>query len=194
MFQRFTKAGTHNPQTPSTSDSPTHSAPTCWDVFLSFRGEDTRNNFTDHLHQTLLARGIQTFKDDLGLHRGEVISDALLAAIRESKTYVVVLSENYASIVARQRRDWSFLCFTELIRELCDDKLGVLKKLSRNIELGLGKKQRKRRIGGLHSRKLPTFLDTIFPLTGNLNIYLENVMYPKNYFQILFSNLIFDNV
>ncbi|WOH03510.1 hypothetical protein DCAR_0622909 [Daucus carota subsp. sativus] len=109
MFQRFTKAGTHNPQTPSTSDSPTHSAPTCWDVFLSFRGEDTRNNFTDHLHQTLLARGIQAFKDDLGLHRGEVISDALLAAIRESKTYVVVLSENFAS---------STWCLNELVEIL----------------------------------------------------------------------------
>ena len=72
-------------------------SPTRWDVFLSFRGEDTRFKFTSHLYAALDRHGIQTFKDDPELHSGEVISDALIQAIRDSRTYVVVLSENYAS-------------------------------------------------------------------------------------------------
>ncbi|XP_074359278.1 TMV resistance protein N-like isoform X3 [Apium graveolens] len=80
-------------QTPSSSDSYS----TRWDVFLSFRGSDTRNKFTSHLYDKLDGNGIQTFRDDPELRSGEVISDALLDAIRKSKTYIVVLSENYAS-------------------------------------------------------------------------------------------------
>jgi hypothetical protein len=33
-------------------------------VFLSFRGEDTRKNFTDHLYTALVQAGIHTFRDD----------------------------------------------------------------------------------------------------------------------------------
>ena len=33
-----------------------------YDVFLSFRGEDTRNNFTDHLFIALKEKGINTLK------------------------------------------------------------------------------------------------------------------------------------
>ncbi|XP_016650457.1 PREDICTED: TMV resistance protein N-like [Prunus mume] len=67
-----------------------------YDVFLSFRGEDTRFNFTDHLHSNLTRKGIRTFIDD-GLKRGEEISPALLRAIEESKISIIVFSENYAS-------------------------------------------------------------------------------------------------
>ncbi|TYG47744.1 hypothetical protein ES288_D11G365200v1 [Gossypium darwinii] len=35
-----------------------------YDVFLSFRGEDTRKNFTDHLYDALNRTGIATFRDD----------------------------------------------------------------------------------------------------------------------------------
>ncbi|KAF3440401.1 hypothetical protein FNV43_RR18685 [Rhamnella rubrinervis] len=40
-----------------------------YDVFLSFRGEDTRKNFTDHLYAALNGNGITTFKDDGELDR-----------------------------------------------------------------------------------------------------------------------------
>ncbi|KAK9948406.1 hypothetical protein M0R45_003982 [Rubus argutus] len=40
-----------------------------YDVFLSFRGEDTRNNFTDHLYDKLQWRGIKAFRDDPELER-----------------------------------------------------------------------------------------------------------------------------
>ncbi|KAL6315917.1 hypothetical protein AAG906_013751 [Vitis piasezkii] len=55
-----------------------------YDVFLSFRGEDTRNNFTAHLYHALCQKGINTFIDDDKLERGQVISPALVAAIENS--------------------------------------------------------------------------------------------------------------
>ena len=46
------------------------------DVFLSFRGEDTRNNFTTYLYAALCRRKIETFID-FDLNRGEEISPSL---------------------------------------------------------------------------------------------------------------------
>lgn len=66
-------------------------------VFLSFRGEDTRQGFTDHLFASLERRGIKTFKDDHDLQRGEVISVELNKAIEESMFAIIILSPNYAS-------------------------------------------------------------------------------------------------
>ncbi|RVW66898.1 Disease resistance protein RPP5 [Vitis vinifera] len=57
-----------------------------WDVFLSFRGEDTRLNFTDHLYSALTRMGIDTFRDHEGLERGGEIQPSLLKAIEESKS------------------------------------------------------------------------------------------------------------
>nr|CAN67861.1 hypothetical protein VITISV_009857 [Vitis vinifera] len=56
-----------------------------YDVFLSFRGGDTRRNFTDHLYTTLTAFGIQTFRDDEELEKGGDIASDLLRAIEESR-------------------------------------------------------------------------------------------------------------
>ncbi|WJZ87751.1 hypothetical protein VitviT2T_007106 [Vitis vinifera] len=67
-----------------------------YDVFLSFRGEDTRFNFTDHLYANLFRRGITTFRDDESLKRGEEIAPELLKAIEESRFALIVFSENYA--------------------------------------------------------------------------------------------------
>ena len=80
---------------PSSSSSSTH----MWkyDVFLSFRGEDTRNNFTDHLYAALNQKGIYTFRDDQKLERGKLITPVLLKAIEDSLFAIVVLSKNYAS-------------------------------------------------------------------------------------------------
>nr|XP_034920423.1 disease resistance protein RUN1-like [Populus alba] len=68
-----------------------------YDVFLSFRGEDTRKNFTDHLYTALQKAGILTFRDDDELPKGEEISSHLLKAIKESKISIVVFSKGYAS-------------------------------------------------------------------------------------------------
>ncbi|XP_040374917.1 disease resistance protein RPV1 isoform X2 [Rosa chinensis] len=80
-----------------------------YEVFLSFRGEDTRSNFTDHLYTALFDRGIQTFRDADKLRRGEEISAALLKAIEESRVSIIVFSQNYAS---------SRWCLDELIKIL----------------------------------------------------------------------------
>ncbi|PRQ22400.1 putative toll-like receptor, P-loop containing nucleoside triphosphate hydrolase [Rosa chinensis] len=87
------------------------SSPPRWkyDVFLSFRGEDTRKGFTDHLYTALDDKGITTFRDDPELHKGEDISPALFAAIKESRFALIVLSQNYAS---------STWCLEELVRIL----------------------------------------------------------------------------
>ncbi|PON67942.1 TIR-NBS-LRR-like protein [Parasponia andersonii] len=66
------------------------------DVFISFRGEDTRNNFTSHLYAALRRKNIETYIDEENLKRGDEISPALLRAIEESRVSVVVLSKNYA--------------------------------------------------------------------------------------------------
>lgn len=76
------------------------------DVFLSFRGTDTRNTFTSHLYQALCNSEINTFMDDR-LEKGEEISSALLHVTEDSRTSVEVLSENYAS---------SSYCLDELVK------------------------------------------------------------------------------
>uniref|UniRef100_A0A6N2M5U8 TIR domain-containing protein n=1 Tax=Salix viminalis TaxID=40686 RepID=A0A6N2M5U8_SALVM len=68
-----------------------------YDVFLSFRGEDNRKNFTDHLYTALVQAGIHTFRDQNEIPRGEEISKSLHKAIQESKISVVVFSKGYAS-------------------------------------------------------------------------------------------------
>ncbi|KAL6184833.1 hypothetical protein ACLB2K_046233 [Fragaria x ananassa] len=80
----------------SSSSSSPRSGKLTYDVFLSFRGEDTRKNFTDHLYTALLQKGIHTFRDDEELVRGESIAPNLLKAIEESRYVIVVFSPNYA--------------------------------------------------------------------------------------------------
>ena len=64
-----------------------------YDVFLGFRGEDTRNSFAAHLCDALCRRGINTFIDDSKLRRGQVISPLLAAAMENSMFSIVVLSK-----------------------------------------------------------------------------------------------------
>ncbi|KAG4123246.1 hypothetical protein ERO13_D11G315366v2 [Gossypium hirsutum] len=67
-----------------------------YDVFLSFRGEDTRKNFTDHLYAALKRSGIVTFRDDPKLEAGEEIAPELFKAIQQSWCSVIVFSQTYA--------------------------------------------------------------------------------------------------
>jgi hypothetical protein len=83
-----------------------------YDVFLSFRGEDTRKSFTDHLYSALVRVGIRTFLDGEELPRGENMHTELLNAIRGSRIFIVVFSKGYAS---------SRWCLDELV-EIVDYK------------------------------------------------------------------------
>jgi hypothetical protein len=68
-----------------------------YDVFLSFRGEDTRYSFTGNLWKALHDRGIHTFMDDEELRKGNEITPSLVKAIEGSNMAIIVLSKNYAS-------------------------------------------------------------------------------------------------
>ncbi|MED6151663.1 hypothetical protein PIB30_084556 [Stylosanthes scabra] len=104
-------------------------------VFLSFRGEDTRNGFTSHLYAALNRKVITTYRDDNNLRKGDVISDELVYAsniwyqsrlIRpqviwtnygRSMFAVIVFSPHYAS---------STWCLDELCKILdCKNMLGL---------------------------------------------------------------------
>ncbi|KAH0666263.1 hypothetical protein KY285_027469, partial [Solanum tuberosum] len=81
------------------SGAPQNEANQKWkyDAFLSFRGDDTRNNFVADLYKRLQDIGINVFKDDMKLERGKFISTELLKAIEESRTAIIIFSEDYAS-------------------------------------------------------------------------------------------------
>ncbi|KAK4278811.1 hypothetical protein QN277_016608 [Acacia crassicarpa] len=96
MDQRYQPTRiTHTPE----EESPLSPFTSKWeyDVFLSFAGQDTRLNFTDHLHDAFIRRGVKCFRDAEGIERGQVIKQQLLQAIKDSLCAVVVLSENYAN-------------------------------------------------------------------------------------------------
>ncbi|KAL4580106.1 hypothetical protein LXL04_016286 [Taraxacum kok-saghyz] len=78
-----------------------------YDVFLSFRGEDTRTNFTDHLYSSLKQKSIYTYKDDERIKKGKRIGDELIRSIEDSRFYIIVFSKNYAS---------SSWCLDELVK------------------------------------------------------------------------------
>nr|XP_043637859.1 disease resistance protein RUN1-like [Erigeron canadensis] len=82
----------------SSSNSAHASSSRVWkyDVFLSFRGEDTRKTFVDHLHSALVQRLIRVYKDDEALPRGDSIGPSIFKAIEESHIVVIVFSKNYA--------------------------------------------------------------------------------------------------
>ena len=95
------------------SSSPSSTPKFKYDVFLSFRGDDTLNNFTSHLQKALRDKKIETFIDD-ELKRGDEISPSLLKAIEESRISVVIFSKDYAS---------SRWCLEELVKILeCSKK------------------------------------------------------------------------
>ncbi|CAN1812227.1 Disease resistance protein L6 [Linum perenne] len=86
-----------------------------YEVFLSFRGPDTRSQITDILYRFLVHSKIHTFKDDDELRKGEGIWSTLVKVINQSKIYVPIISKNYAyskwclkelvEIVKQQRKD-----------------------------------------------------------------------------------------
>ncbi|TKY58785.1 TMV resistance protein N [Spatholobus suberectus] len=87
------------------------------DVFLSFRGEDTRYTFTSHLYAALSRLQVKTYIDN-ELERGDEISPSLLKAIDDAKASIIVFSDNYAS---------SRWCLDELVKILeCKRKNGQI--------------------------------------------------------------------
>ncbi|KAL3745179.1 hypothetical protein ACJRO7_014310 [Eucalyptus globulus] len=80
-----------------------------YEVFLSFRGKDTRKGFTDYLYNSLVNAGIHVFKDDNELRVGEEIGPELLCSITQSTISIPIISENYVT---------SKWCLRELVQML----------------------------------------------------------------------------
>ncbi|BFG19699.1 hypothetical protein CerSpe_059730 [Prunus speciosa] len=102
----------------SSSSSPSTSSSKRWkyQVFLSFRGEDTRKGFTGHLHAALSHAGISAFLDDNELKRAEFIKTQLEQAIDGSMISIIVFSKSYVD---------SGWCLDELVKIMeCREKLG----------------------------------------------------------------------
>ncbi|XP_048424199.1 disease resistance protein RUN1 isoform X2 [Pyrus x bretschneideri] len=88
-----------------------------YEVFISFRGEDTRKNFTGHLHEALTKAGINAFMDD-ELSRGEDLTTELVRAIQGSRISIIVFSRRYSD---------SSWCLEELVKIMeCRRTLGQL--------------------------------------------------------------------
>ncbi|CAL8107611.1 unnamed protein product [Prunus armeniaca] len=110
--------GTRTAHRASSSSSSFSSSKQHWmyDVFLSFRGEDTRNSFTGHLYMALREAGINAFFDNNELSRGEYITAKLVTAIQGSRISVVIFSRRYAE---------SSRCLDELVKIMeCRTTLG----------------------------------------------------------------------
>ncbi|CAK8560351.1 unnamed protein product [Lathyrus sativus] len=71
-------------------------SPKEYDVFISFRGEDTRKTFTAQLDDALKDKGIITYIDYM-LKKGDEVGPSLAKAIKDSHISLVVFSENYAT-------------------------------------------------------------------------------------------------
>ncbi|CAN1746457.1 Disease resistance protein RUN1 [Linum perenne] len=78
----------------SSSSVPGYTGEWEFDVFVCFRGKDTRGVFTSHLAGHLREQGIRVFTDDK-LERTEDIGE-LLSILARSAISVVIFSENFA--------------------------------------------------------------------------------------------------
>ncbi|CAI0464444.1 unnamed protein product [Linum tenue] len=108
LFRRRRRSSNNNPQLSESTCIVDSSASTTgsdaslplptgdYEVFLSFRGPDTRHEITDVLYHFLIRSKIRTFKHDEDLHVDEGIWPSLVEAMKESRIYVPILSETYA--------------------------------------------------------------------------------------------------
>ncbi|GKB42214.1 NB-ARC domains-containing protein, partial [Tanacetum coccineum] len=82
----------------------TTSIPHRWnyDGFVSFRGDDIRKSFMDHVFNDFKQKGIHAFRDDRELPKGEKIFSHLYKAIEELRFLIVIFSKDYASWCLRE--------------------------------------------------------------------------------------------
>nr|WIL60050.1 nodulation protein [Melilotus officinalis] len=84
-----------------------------YDVFISFRGDDTRAGFTSHLYAALCRSKFHTYID-YRIEKGDEVWVELVKAIKQSTMFLVVFSENYAN---------STWCLNELVEIMeCSNK------------------------------------------------------------------------
>ncbi|KAK9836911.1 hypothetical protein WJX74_010990 [Apatococcus lobatus] len=76
-----------------------------WDVFISHRGADklpntnVKKTFVSFLHVRLQQTGIRSFMNEHSLEPGEQACEAMLAAVRQCRIAIPVLSESYGNSI-----------------------------------------------------------------------------------------------
>ncbi|CAN1263301.1 Disease resistance protein RUN1 [Linum perenne] len=88
----------------SSTPSSTPARHLIYEVFLSFRGSDTRHGFVSHLYNALKKKGISTFKDDQKLERGKFISPEILRVIRHSREEPTLIDEIVGDVLNKLGR------------------------------------------------------------------------------------------
>ncbi|XP_043687909.1 disease resistance protein RPV1-like [Telopea speciosissima] len=88
-----TSSRINSSSSPAVSRRPSSSS---YDVFINFRGPDTRTNFVSLLYKALIKDGIDAYRDSEELWEGDEICPSLLRAIRRSEISIPVISEKYA--------------------------------------------------------------------------------------------------
>ncbi|KAI9111355.1 hypothetical protein K1719_017045 [Acacia pycnantha] len=143
MFNFSDSSANHSPTV-----TPRGVTPTGHDVFISFRGVDTRTGFVSHLRAAFKRKGIKTYMD-YDLERGNEISPTLLVAIKQSKILIIVFSENYAGSrwtldelakimeCRRTKGQHVIPIFIEYIQAMCDIKRAIMKLPSNYIRSSL---------------------------------------------------------
>uniref|UniRef100_A0A1J3FTC6 trehalose-phosphatase n=1 Tax=Noccaea caerulescens TaxID=107243 RepID=A0A1J3FTC6_NOCCA len=91
--------------------------PQRYDVFLSFRGKDTRRTLISFLYKELTRTGLRTFKDDMDLEIGRRFSQDISIAIQNSKVAIVVVSVGYPD---------SGWCLDELVEIMDAERKGLI--------------------------------------------------------------------
>lgn len=89
-----------------------------FEVFVSFRGIDTRRTFVSHLLLSLFKDDFTTFKQEEEIPWNQPASSQALEAIENSEIAIVVISKNYAA---------STSCLDELAMIIeCKDKQSLV--------------------------------------------------------------------
>ncbi|XP_018465026.2 probable disease resistance protein RPP1 [Raphanus sativus] len=71
-----------------------------FDVFVSFRGIDTRRTFVSHLFLALFKEQFKTFKQEEEIPLNQPASSQVIEAIENSEIAIVVISKNYTASVS----------------------------------------------------------------------------------------------
>ncbi|CAN1837455.1 Disease resistance protein L6 [Linum perenne] len=107
--------------TPDSGDSDTVPLPIGeYEVFLNFRGPDTRNSITYILYRFLTRSKIRTFMDDDEFRNSEGIWPNLVKVICQSKISVIILSPRYAE------SKWCLKELTEIVEHKKREKEHII--------------------------------------------------------------------
>ncbi|CAK9313943.1 unnamed protein product [Citrullus colocynthis] len=87
-----------------------------YDVFLSHRAKDTGRGFAAHLQEALESQGIVVFRDEVEVDEedgGKALAEKM-KAVEESRSSIVVLSENYGNLVCMKEVEKIVMCMESM--------------------------------------------------------------------------------